>query len=396
MNPPLILDLSHTSHTRARTGVQRVARALAAELGDQCAPVCFDPYQGLWRPLEDWEKENLESADPARGRGSHWPLGARIRGSLRKGRNDSPLLTLPERHGSGPEGVLIPEIFSAEVGKALPFLFAATQGPRVALFHDAVALQYPEFTPRSTVARFPGYLRELLQFDGVAAVSETSRDALLDYWRWLGVARTPAVVAVTLGIEEPTAERSRADAAGSPIVLCVSSIEGRKNHAALLDACEQLWASGSTFQLRLVGIVNRETGASALERIERLRVAGRPLRYEGPMKDGALEVAYAECSFTVYPSLAEGFGLPVVESLSRGKPCLCRMTGATGEAGRAGGCAGIGSGSPSEIASAMAALLGSPAELARLQREALGRRFKTWPEYASELLGWMQGLPRHL
>ena len=68
-------------------------------------------------------------------------------------------------------GVLVPEVFSPAVADALPALFAATGGPRVALFHDAIALQYPEFTPRSNVARFPSYLRELLQFDGVAAVS---------------------------------------------------------------------------------------------------------------------------------------------------------------------------------------------------------------------------------
>lgn len=394
MPPPLVLDLSHTSHTRARTGVQRVSRALYEALGSQCESVCYDPYQGLWRPLEDWEKENLESADPARGRGSQWPLGAKIRGSLRKARRESPLLRLPELNGAGPTGVLVPEIFSSEVGKALSTLFAAAPGPRVALFHDAVALQYPEFSPRSTVARFPAYLRELLQFDGVAAVSETSRDSLLDYWRWLGVAHPPPVVAVTLGIEASPAQSELLQSSGTPIVLCVSSIEGRKNHASLLDACEQLWASGSSFQLRLVGIVNRETGGPALERIERLRAAGRPLRYEGPLKDEALERAYAECSFTVYPTLAEGFGLPVAESLSRGKPCLCRMTGATGEIGRLGGCLGIGAASPSEIATAMAGLLGTPGELERLQVAARGRRFKTWAQYAAELLDWMASIRR--
>ena len=40
-------------------------------------------------------------------------------------------------------------------------------------------------------------------------------------------------------------------APGEPVVLCVGSIEGRKNHLALLDACEQLWSQGATFTLTL-------------------------------------------------------------------------------------------------------------------------------------------------
>jgi len=86
--------------------------------------------------------------------------------------------------------LLVPEVFSPAVAAALPALVAATHGPRVALFHDAIALRFPELTPPKTVARFPAYLRELLMFDGIAAVSEDSRQSLLEYWRWLGLGPT--------------------------------------------------------------------------------------------------------------------------------------------------------------------------------------------------------------
>ena len=238
----------------------------------------------------------------------------------------------------------MPEIFSPAVASALPSLFAASMGPRVAVFHDAIPLQFPEFTPQSTVTRFPGYLRDLLGFDGVAAVSAASRESLIGYWRWLGVPRMPAVEAIPLGLDVPV-----------PVVLSVGSIEGRKNHAALLEACESLWAGGARFQLRLVGIANSETGRPALERIDRLRSAGRPVRYDGPESDVALEAAYGECAFTVYPSLAEGFGLPVA---------------------------------------AIRTLLESPDRLASLQAAARSRRFRTWAEYSTELLGWMGSLKR--
>jgi glycosyltransferase involved in cell wall biosynthesis len=389
---PLLLDLTHTSHTRARTGVQRVARALRRELAGAAEPVCFDPYEGAWRPIEGWEEDNLAAADPSTGRGAHWPLGSRIRGRARRWARRPPALGAPA--GGQPRGVLVPEIFSPSVASALPALFAAATGPRVALFHDAIALQFPEFATRSSSARFPGYLRELLAFDGVAAVSEASRESLVGYWRWLGVPRTPPVAAIPLGVDPPAPCPANGAPAPVPTVLCVGSIEARKNHAALLDACEALWARGARFQLRVIGLTNAETGGPALERLGRLRSAGRPVRCEGPQGDEALEAAYRECAFTVYPSLAEGFGLPVAESLARGKPCVCRTDGALGEIARGGGCLGLGSAGPGEIAAAMGSLLESPAELASLEAAARTRHFKGWGQYASELLDWLGSLKR--
>jgi glycosyltransferase involved in cell wall biosynthesis len=391
MPAPLLLDLSHTSHTRSRTGIQRVSRALHRALADQAAAVCFDPYEDAWRPLELWEEINLEASDPSAGRGSHWPLIAQLRGRVRRVVRRRSLTPDASAASKGPQGVLVPEIFSAEVGGALPRLFAAANGPRVALFHDAIALQFPEFAARSTSARFPAYMTELLLFDGVAAVSEASRSSLLDYWKWLGASRTPEVIALPLGIDPPPVDPLEAGGA-TPVILCVGSIEGRKNHLALLDACESLWADGLRFTVRLVGLANTETGGPALKRLEQLRSSGRPLLYDGPKDDAALESAYRECAFTVYPSLAEGFGLPVAESLARGRPCLCRMDGALGEIARGGGCVDLGSAGAPEIAQAIRSLLASPSELASLASAARERQFGDWRQYASDLLAWMASL----
>ena len=218
----LLLDLSHTSHTRARTGIQRVARALHRELSAKATAVCLDPYWGRWRPIERWEGDNLAAEGPSAARGARWPLMARVRGWARRGAGRVP--GWPERNSAPPGGVLVPEIFSPQVSSALPALFAASPGPRVALFHDAIALQFPEFTPRATVARFPAYLRELLAFDGVAAVSEASRAALTGYWEWLGTTRTPQTVSLTLGLD-PAPSNSDAGPAGMPTILCVGSVE---------------------------------------------------------------------------------------------------------------------------------------------------------------------------
>lgn len=390
-----LLDLSHTSHTRARTGVQRVARSLAGALGERAAPISFDPYRGAWRLLERWERANLREPKASAKRGARWPWSARLRGALRRlGAPREAVVLLPP--GAGKDGLIVPEIFSAAAGAALPALLRQVGGTRIALFHDAIALRLPELSPPKTVARFPSYLQELLAFDGIAAISQDSRDSLSEYWRWLGAASPPPIAALPLGTDAAAGAASSAPPAadGLPIILSVGSIEGRKNHLALLEAAELLWSRGLSFELHLVGLGQPQTGAAALGRIEALRSAGRPLRYDGPVGERQLDEAYRRCAFTVYPSLMEGFGLPVLESLGHGRPCICSGRGALGEAAGGGGCLALDSVDAASLAGAMERLLLHPAERGRLAAEARARPLRSWREYAEELLSWMSGLGR--
>lgn len=390
MPAPVFLDLTHTSHTRARTGVQRVTRSLHAALGAAAVAVTHDPYRGAWRPLESWEQANLEADQAGGRRGVHWPFAAKLRGRVGRLLGREPALA-----GLDGSGVVAPEIFSPTVAAALPAIFAATRGPRVAVFHDAIPLKLPELTPAKTVARFPAYLQDLLAFDGIAAVSDDSRAALVDYWRWLGVAATPPVRTIALGIDRPApTAQSATPRPPMPVVLSVGSIEGRKNHLALLEACERLWSDGLEFQLQLIGLAHPQTGRAALARIRELQARGRPLRYEGPATDAALEAAYADCAFTVYPSVMEGFGLPVIESVARGKPCICSAHGAVGESARDGGCVAVGRVDADDLAPAIRSLLADPARFAALQAAARARPFRSWQDYAADLLGWLRELPR--
>jgi glycosyltransferase involved in cell wall biosynthesis len=383
--PAFLLDLTHTSHTRARTGIQRVARALHRELGDRALPVTHDPFLGAWRPLEAWEQANLAATTAADKRGAHWPWTARWRGRWHRATGRGQW-----RPAENCAGFLTAELFTPAVAASLPDVF-----PRVAIFHDAIALRYPELTPAGTVTRFPGYLRELLEFDGIAAASEESRESLINYWRWLGVTDAPPVTAIPLGVEPVLPTALNPPGPGRPpIILSVGTLEGRKNHLALLEACEQLWTRGDKFELHLVGALQAQTGRTALARVQSLQAAGRALRYDGPLSDDAVSAAYAACAFTVYPSLAEGFGLPVIESLAHGRPCVCSARGALGELSRLGGCLTLDPVDAPGLATALARLLASPAEVARLAATARSRTFKTWQSYARELTAWMQTLPR--
>lgn len=386
----LLLDATHTSHTRAQTGIQRVTRALFAELGatDGVTAVCYDPYLRGWRPLNRDETSNLQPREIAgASRGARWSLAQKITGHASR-------LTGRRRALPDNSGLVCPELFSAKVGAHYPELFAAVRGPRVATFNDAIALRYPELTPSATVTRMPAYLRELLQFDGIAAISEDSAAALRDYWRWLGVTKAPPVQGIPLGVDPVPQDAPPSSApSGPPTLLYVSTIEGRKNHAALLDACEMLWREGQIFRLELIGLARPDTAAAALRRIERLQAFGRPLAYHGVAPASEVAAAYRRCAFTVYPSLAEGFGLPVFESLSYGKPCVCSAHGAMGEAARGGGCLTVDRVDALPLAAAIRSLLTEPARLATLTAEAARRPIRTWRDYAADLRSWMRSLP---
>lgn len=181
-----------------------------------------------------------------------------------------------------------------------------------------------------------------------------------------------------------------------PTVLSVGSLEGRKNHVALLDACESLWSAGANFELHLVGLAHPQTGRAALARVHALQTSGRPLRHSGPVTEAALAAAYTACAFTVYPSLIEGFGLPVLESLAYRKPCICSAHGALGEATRDGGCIALDRVDAPSIAHAISRLLSTPSALAALTDAARARRFHTWSDYARDLATWLTTLDRRV
>ena len=148
------------------------------------------------------------------------------------------------------------------------------------------------------------------------------------------------------------------------------------------------------FELQFLGLPRADTAGPALARIAALAAAGRLLFFDGPADDAGLHAAYQQCAFTVYPSLIEGFGLPVLESLQHGKPCICSDAGALGESARGGGCVSLPSVDARSLAGAIRRLLQDAAEVATLAGQARARRFKLWPDYARELTDWMATLPR--
>lgn len=380
----LLYDCTHTAHCHANTGIQRVTRRLYRALAEQhvAIPVVFDAYQHDWRTTDDEENGLLRfetTLKPSSKRRAIWS-------SRRK------LISLCAGFGIGPQRkpplarfALLPETLDATRNTAaLHRLKQRTTGPIVAIFHDLIPLQLPDQTPGDTITSFQNYLETLIHVDAVIAVSEASRDALARHWRETNRINTPRLFAINPGSDIPAIPPPLPTGTRTNI-LCVGSLEGRKNHVALLDAAETLWSQGFDFDLELIGLAHASTGKTAVDKIMHLKNKGRPITWHASVSDDALEDAYARCHFTVYPSLLEGFGLPVIESLARGRPCVCSGLNAMAETVRDGGCIQTGHPSPDNISEALRLLLARPEKLAELRLQINRRKFKTWQDYATEL-----------
>src|SRR5262249_10346598 len=139
---------------------------------------------------------------------------------------------------------------------------------------------------------------------------------------------SPPTRTIPLGVEFSIAPRAREASPKSdePIrALCVSTVEPRKNHRTLCEALTRL-DSASGGLGRELDWVGAPDGAApelaALVATREGRFGGR-LRWHRRADAGSLSQFYQRADFTIYPSLAEGFGLPILESLWYGKPCIC-------------------------------------------------------------------------
>jgi glycosyltransferase involved in cell wall biosynthesis len=182
----------------------------------------------------------------------------------------------------------------------------------------------------------------------------------------------------------PEAElRERHGLGDAPLVLTVSSSLRHKNLDRLLQAIARLEGNENA-RLVVVGHAGRDQGALR-ERAAALGIGERVV-FTGWIEDADLEGFYAAASVFVYPTLMEGFGMPVLEAMRREVPVACSNLSALPEI--AGDAAEYFDPYDVEsIAAALRRLLESPerrAELVALGRTQC-RRF-SWEETARETL----------
>jgi len=345
----IYFDVTKAGRTGHRSGLQRVSARLGGELGAAVTPV-------RWA--------NAAWVDAATGR------------SVTPGPAD---------------WLLTAEPFSEEERPGFTAWLAARSCRRAAVFHDAIPLQWPRITWPQSVARHPAYLKLLAGFDRVWAVSAASRADLLGYWRWLGLEPVPPVATLALGADFDGGLRAGKIGRRGPELLCVGILEPRKHQEFLLEVCDALWGEGLAFTLHLVGRVNPHFGRPIAERVRRLQRAGRDVRHQATADDAALNELYATVRATVFPTRAEGCGLPLLESLWRGVPCVCSDLPVLRENADGGGCVPVSVGDAAVWRTALRRALTDEAWIAGLAEAAAARPLPTWRETAAQVvagLGW--------
>ncbi len=267
-------------------------------------------------------------------------------------------------------------------------LWAYARSLRVAaMLYDLIPLSHPVLCVPDIVRRFPDYVEGIAGVDALFPISGESLRQLECYAASHDLPLPGQRRAVWLPAQFASCPRNTDAVAPGPVrCLCVGSIEPRKNQANLIAAFEALVRRRPSLGLELTLVGNRFAGAGMLaERIEALTRELPSLRWTGIVDDETLAGLYRQSSFTVYPSLVEGFGLPIMESLWMGRPCLCHSVGVMAELASDGGCLTVDMNDVAAIEAALERLATDEKLRERLTAEAEARELRDWPEYGAEI-----------
>jgi len=255
------------------------------------------------------------------------------------------------------------------------------------LFYDMLPIYESHLVDPAIAGVFPSYVGALRQTDGMWAISGFSLSEFARYGLDQGAPMAGAAEAVWLpGQFSDQPRTARATEPAGMEILCVSTIEPRKNHRTLVEAFLRVAQARPDLPLKLVLVGNSYAGAADLKAWLTGVVAEHPsIEWRGVLADHALAEQYRRSAFTVYPSLAEGFGLPILESLWMGVPCLCHAGGVMAELASPGGCLMADMNDVVEVAEALDMLASDAALRAALSRQAAARPIDTWRDYAVKI-----------
>jgi hypothetical protein len=171
-------------------------------------------------------------------------------------------------------------------------------------------------------------------------------------------------------------------------LLAIGTWEPRKNYPRILRAVGKArQESGTDIQITIAGRHARKEFPELHDEIETLaRDLGRHVvSLHSQVSDLEMSELTCKSHATIFGSWLEGFGLPVLESLWQGKPCICHEGSALAEIAPGGGTIMVDMLSEDSIAGAIARVASDGAELQRLYREANERPLRTWADYARDV-----------
>ncbi|WP_322042798.1 glycosyltransferase family 1 protein [Paraburkholderia sp. J67] len=310
-HPTIFVDVSNTVRTGARTGIQRVVRELACRFDAESVKlVTYDKGHRHFVPVDlvDDEFQNPGSQPVAFRKGDvYFDIDAS---------------------------------WGLSISKWDLYRTMKTNGVRIVNMHyDAVPVLYPESSHEDTVIRYLEHFFAAVSFsDLFVCISDAVRDDAMKIVREIG-SRCPPMVTIPLGGDlpvpttvEPTLDVETLDYLSSaPYVLCVGTVEPRKNYAFFVDNLERIRELG--VNIVIVGKKGWERN-DFVDRLTTISEAGDGIKWLSGIDDGTLQYLYEHCFAYATSSWYEGFGLPVLEALAKGCAVLSSDRGALVEAGQ--------------------------------------------------------------
>ncbi|MBW4981090.1 glycosyltransferase family 4 protein [Mameliella sp. CS4] len=193
-------------------------------------------------------------------------------------------------------------------------VLSALQGidaPVTVFIHDTIPLDVPQYQRPGTVDRFRHFLNRAARADLLVCNSHQTET---DLARHLPAERLPQTISAPLGLDLRTPTQAPDGPWQAPYFVTLGTIEPRKNHALLLD----LWEEIPEAHLLICGSRGWENHAVFA------RLDARPPRvHELPgLDDGQVAALLQGSAGMLFPSFAEGYGLPPVEAAALGVPLL--------------------------------------------------------------------------
>jgi len=386
--PRLVIDTSACLRDTANTGVARVVRSLTRKLQELGEPLFVTWDEALREyvlPTED-EYRNLALYGGPKPDPEHYVL-PRSPANRRQ--------TLSSLGGRALRGgwLLQSEIVFERHGPSRRAA-AREMGLKVAaIFYDAIPVTHPEWVADTLIRdNHAAYMNGLAETDRVLPISPDAGKQLQAHWAREGIIAHAQVKTCWIPGELTASSRATTPAAaprpGEPLrILCVSTLEPRKNHKVLLEAVGCLVRDYPQLDWQLDLIGNRYAGADHIvDAVWEASAADPRIVWHGVVDDTTLNDYYAKAHVSVYASLVEGYGMPIVESLWHARPCLCHNGGVMAELAAEGGCRTVDMTDPDALAAQIYTLANQPEQYLQLASEAVARPILTWRSYARALL----------
>jgi glycosyltransferase involved in cell wall biosynthesis len=203
------------------------------------------------------------------------------------------------------------------------------------LIHDIIPIVAPEYFEARDTRMFVRGIGEALTFaDFILTTSEYNKTSLIEHMTARKTAPLP-VHLVPLAYEllhaAPLESKISSVVAGiiaTDFVLCVGTLEVRKNPTYLFNVWKMLVRSGRSNIPQLV-LAGRKGWLvqDFMDQLAACNHLGGRIVVVHSATDVELDWLYRKCMLTMFPSFVEGRGLPVGESLAHGKICLCSAVG---------------------------------------------------------------------